>query len=77
MGSLRPFCSVANVNNEVEKTFIAAKGLNEEEILRFAQDDNDKQFLSLLIKEFDQGEDEPGSLSLGNHYWLERESESV
>ncbi len=54
-GIFKTICSVGNVTlSTVERSFIGKLGLNEEEILRQAQNDTDKSFLNLLIKEFDR-----------------------
>ncbi|MFD2568944.1 methylmalonyl-CoA mutase family protein [Pseudotenacibaculum haliotis] len=54
-GIFKTICSVANVtSSEVETSFLDKNGINDEEILRQAQNDTDQQFLSLLIKEFDR-----------------------
>ncbi|MFV0571091.1 MAG: methylmalonyl-CoA mutase family protein [Xanthomarina gelatinilytica] len=47
--------SVSNViGNEAKQSFFDKNGLNSDEILRYAQDDSDKDFLNLLLKEFDR-----------------------
>ncbi|MAD96917.1 MAG: methylmalonyl-CoA mutase [Flavobacteriaceae bacterium] len=54
-GIFKTICSVANVpSSEVEMSLLSKNGLLEEEILTQAQNDNDKEFLTLLIKEFDR-----------------------
>ncbi len=54
-GIYKTIISVANVtSNEVERSFIGKLGLNEDEILQQAQNDTDKSFINLLIKEFDR-----------------------
>ncbi len=54
-GIFKTICSVANVtSSQVETSFLDKNGINDEEILRQAQNDTDQQFLSLLIKEFDR-----------------------
>ena len=54
-GIYKTICSVANVTSSaVEMSHLNKSGLNEEEILRQAQNDTDKSFLNLLIKEFDR-----------------------
>jgi methylmalonyl-CoA mutase len=54
-GIYKTICSVGNVTlSAVERSFIGKLGLNEEEILRQAQNDTDISFLELLIKEFDR-----------------------
>jgi methylmalonyl-CoA mutase len=54
-GIFKTICSVANVmSSAVETSFLDKNGLNDEEILKQVQDDNDKEFLNLLIKEFDR-----------------------
>ncbi|MEZ4787014.1 MAG: methylmalonyl-CoA mutase family protein [Flavobacterium haoranii] len=53
-GIFKTICSVANVTSSgVEKSLLEKTGLNQEEILRVAQNDN-KEFLNLLFKEFDR-----------------------
>ncbi|TGV03042.1 methylmalonyl-CoA mutase family protein [Flavivirga rizhaonensis] len=54
-GIYKTICSVANVTlSAVERSLIGKLGLNHEEILRQAQNDSDKSFLDLLVKEFDR-----------------------
>ena len=53
-GIFKTICSVAVISNVSEKSHLSKQGLNEEEILRQAQNDNNKSFLELLIKEFDR-----------------------
>ena len=53
-GIYKTICSVTNVTNTNERSFVGKSGLNQEEILRFALNDNDKNFLELLLKEFDR-----------------------
>ena len=64
-GIYKTICSVANVTSSaVEMSLIGKLGLNEDEILRQAQNDNDKSFLNLLFKEFDRVK-----LALDNYNW--------
>ena len=64
-GIFKTICSVANVTlSAVERSFIGKLGLNQEEILRQAQNDNDKAFLNLLLKEFDRAK-----LNLDPYNW--------
>ncbi|WP_303315861.1 methylmalonyl-CoA mutase family protein [Flavivirga abyssicola] len=54
-GIYKTICSVTNVTlGAVERSLIGKLGLNHEEILRQAQNDSDKLFLGLLVKEFDR-----------------------
>lgn len=54
-GIFKTICSVANVmSSKVETSLFGKNGLNDEEILKLVQDDNDREFLTLLIKEFDR-----------------------
>ncbi|WP_104736202.1 methylmalonyl-CoA mutase family protein [Hanstruepera ponticola] len=54
-GIYKTINSVANVTSSaVETSFLSKVGLNEDEILNQVQDDNSKDFLRLLIKEFDR-----------------------
>ncbi|MBF8148318.1 methylmalonyl-CoA mutase family protein [Winogradskyella sp. F6397] len=54
-GIYKTICSVGNVTmSTVEKSFIGKLGLNEEEILSQVEDESSKDFLGLLIKEFDR-----------------------
>ena len=53
-GIFKTICSVAVISIVSEKSYLSKQGLNEEEILRQAQNDNNKSFLELLIKEFDR-----------------------
>ncbi|AUP80999.1 methylmalonyl-CoA mutase family protein [Flavivirga eckloniae] len=55
-GIYKTICSVANVTSgtSTERSLIKKSGLDQEEVLRFAQNDNDKNFLELLLKEFDR-----------------------
>ncbi len=53
-GIFKTICSVANVTSSgVEKSLLEKTGLNQEEILKQVQNDN-KEFLNLLFKEFDR-----------------------
>ncbi|MBE9489134.1 MAG: methylmalonyl-CoA mutase family protein [Bacteroidetes bacterium] len=52
-GIYKTICSVAVISNESEKSHLSKSGLNEDEILRIAQNDN-KDFVKLLIDEFDR-----------------------
>jgi len=64
-GIYKTICSVANVTSSaVEMSLFGKLGLNEDEILRQAQNDIDKSFLNLLIKEFDRVK-----LALDNYNW--------
>ncbi|GAA3599395.1 methylmalonyl-CoA mutase family protein [Flavivirga amylovorans] len=54
-GIYKTICSVTNVkSNTIERSFLEKLGLNHEEILRQAQNDSNKSFLDLLVKEFDR-----------------------
>ncbi|WP_250432840.1 methylmalonyl-CoA mutase family protein [Hanstruepera flava] len=54
-GIYKTICSVANVaSSAVEKSIIIKSGLNQDEILNQVQNDSDKDFLKLLLKEFDR-----------------------
>ena len=54
-GIFKTIESVLNVTSSaVEISFLGKLGLNEQEILRVAQNDTDKDFLKLLIGEFDR-----------------------
>ncbi|MDO5977612.1 methylmalonyl-CoA mutase family protein [Flavivirga spongiicola] len=62
-GIYKTICSVMNVTSStstalnidsIERSFIGKLGLNQEEILRVAQNNNDRSFLELLLKEFDR-----------------------
>ncbi|WP_262732584.1 methylmalonyl-CoA mutase family protein [Gaetbulibacter sp. NE] len=54
-GIYKTICSVANVTSSaVEKSFIIKSGLHQDEILNQVQNDSDKDFLNLLLKEFDR-----------------------
>jgi len=64
-GIYKTICSVANVTSSaVEMSFLSKQGLNAEEILNQVQDDNSKEFLELLIKEFDRMK-----MNLDPHNW--------
>ncbi|SEC84861.1 methylmalonyl-CoA mutase [Tenacibaculum sp. MAR_2009_124] len=52
-GIYQTIFSVGNIN-QTNTSYIDKSGINEEEILAYAKNDDDKQFLSLLIKEFDR-----------------------
>jgi methylmalonyl-CoA mutase len=54
-GIFKTICSVLNISSvTIEQSFIAKQGLNQEEIIQQAQNDNDKEFVKLLIAEFDR-----------------------
>ncbi len=68
-GIYQTICSVANVNsnvilNDSEESFLTKNGLNEDEILRSTQNDNE-EFLKLLFKEFASVK-----MDLNAHNWL-------
>ncbi len=52
-GIYQTILSVADINKS-EVSYLDKSGINEEEILAYAKNEDDKQFLSLLIKEFDR-----------------------
>jgi methylmalonyl-CoA mutase len=52
-GIYKTICSVAVISNEAEKSHLRKFGINQEEILRQAQNDKE-DFLKLLIAEFDR-----------------------
>ncbi|MBV7268453.1 methylmalonyl-CoA mutase family protein [Winogradskyella luteola] len=52
-GVYKTICSVAVISNESEKSNLTKNGIDQEEILRSAQNDNE-DFLKLLIAEFDR-----------------------
>ncbi|MFT4801404.1 MAG: methylmalonyl-CoA mutase [Flavobacteriaceae bacterium] len=53
-GIYKTICSVAAISKESERSHLNKFGLDHEEILSLAQNDNDKSFLELLLKEFDR-----------------------
>ncbi|MEY8848470.1 methylmalonyl-CoA mutase family protein [Psychroserpens sp. XS_ASV72] len=54
-GIFKTICSVANVNTtETELSLLDKNGLDAESILEQVKDDNSKDFLQLLLKEFDR-----------------------
>tara|TARA_R110000787_G_scaffold81036_2_gene175875 strand:+ start:32606 stop:36055 length:3450 start_codon:yes stop_codon:yes gene_type:complete len=53
-GIYKTICSVATISKESERSHLNKFGLNNEEVLNLAQNDNDKSFLELLLKEFDR-----------------------
>ncbi|TBV26193.1 methylmalonyl-CoA mutase [Meridianimaribacter sp. CL38] len=53
-GIYKTIGSVAGISNEKEYAFLDNKGINQDEILELVKSDNDKEFLDLLIKEFDR-----------------------
>ncbi|WP_299521377.1 methylmalonyl-CoA mutase family protein [Winogradskyella sp.] len=54
-GIFKTICSVADVTlSAVERSFLGKQGINQDEILQQAQNENDKDFLELLINEFDR-----------------------
>jgi len=54
-GIYKTIGSVVNVSsNEIETSFIGKLGLNEDEILKQVQNDENKDLVNLLIKEFDR-----------------------
>jgi methylmalonyl-CoA mutase len=54
-GIFKTICSVGVISNDGEKSLVIKSGINHDEILRYAQNDNDKKvFLELLLKEFDK-----------------------
>jgi len=64
-GVFKTICSVINVGSSaVENSLLAQNGLNEEKILHFVQNDNDKTLVSLLFKEFSRIK-----MDLNPHNW--------
>ncbi|MDN3666755.1 methylmalonyl-CoA mutase family protein [Algibacter miyuki] len=53
-GIYKTICSVADISNESEKTYLSKFGLEEEGILELVKNDTDKEFLNLLVKEFNR-----------------------
>jgi methylmalonyl-CoA mutase len=53
-GIYKTICSVAAISKESERSHLNKFGLDHDEILRLVQNDNDKSFLELLLKEFDR-----------------------
>jgi methylmalonyl-CoA mutase len=53
-GIYKTICAVAIISIEKERSYLNKFGLNHEEILSLVQNDNDKIFLELLLKEFDR-----------------------
>ncbi|SFZ92233.1 methylmalonyl-CoA mutase [Flaviramulus basaltis] len=53
-GIYKTICSVAVISNESEKSHLSKFGLDEEAIFRQAKNDTDKEFLNLLIQEFNR-----------------------
>jgi len=53
-GIFKTICSVAVISSEAEKSLIQKHGLSTDEILNQVQDDSSKDFLGLVIKEFDR-----------------------
>lgn len=54
-GIFKTICSVANIMTiKAETALLGKNGLLDEEITKLVQNDNDREFLSLLIKEFDR-----------------------
>ncbi len=70
-GIYQTILSVSNVipterGTSDEESFLTENGLNEDEILRFAKNDNNREFLSLLFKEFARVK-----MDLNPHNWLQ------
>jgi len=64
-GIFKTICTVARVTSSaVEKSFIQKLGLDADEILRSTQNDNDKELIQLLLKEFDRLK-----MDLDPHHW--------
>lgn len=54
-GIFKTICSVANIMTiKAETALLGKNGLLDEEITKLVRNDNDREFLSLLIKEFDR-----------------------
>ena len=53
-GIYKTICAVALISKEKERSYLNKFGLNHEEILSLVQNDKDKIFLELLLKEFDR-----------------------
>ncbi|MEZ4816900.1 MAG: methylmalonyl-CoA mutase family protein [Flavobacteriaceae bacterium] len=64
-GIFKTICTVARVpSSAVEKSFIQKVGLDADEILRSTKNDNDKELVTLLLKEFDRVK-----MDLDPHHW--------
>ena len=64
-GIFQTILSITNVTStEMEKSHFTKNGLNDEEIFRQAQNDNDRKFLTLLIAQFDNVK-----MNLDPHNW--------
>ncbi len=53
-GIYKTICSVAVISNDNEKSHLSKFGLEEEKIILQAKNETDKEFLNLLIKEFNR-----------------------
>ncbi len=53
-GIYKTICSVADILNDSEKTYLSKFGLNQEDIISTVKNNDDKTFLDLLFKEFDR-----------------------
>ncbi|GAA4957105.1 methylmalonyl-CoA mutase family protein [Algibacter aquimarinus] len=64
-GIFKTIISVSNVtSSKIEKSFVGKLGLNEDEVLNQINDESSKEFLGLLLKEFDRVK-----LNLDPHNW--------
>jgi methylmalonyl-CoA mutase len=65
-GIFKTICSVCNFKSKMlENSFIGTNGLNENEILNQANNDSEKDFLTLLLKEFTRVK-----MDLNPHNWI-------
>jgi isobutyryl-CoA mutase len=65
-GIFKTICSVCNFKSKkLENSFIGTNGLNENEILNQANNDSEKDFLTLLLKEFTRIK-----MDLNPHNWV-------
>jgi isobutyryl-CoA mutase len=65
-GIFKTICSVCNCKSKkLENSFIGTNGLNENEILNQANNDSEKDFLTLLLKEFTRIK-----MDLNPHNWV-------
>ncbi|UMB60422.1 methylmalonyl-CoA mutase family protein [Lutibacter sp. A80] len=63
-GIYKTICSVGNINNKPTQTLLTEIGLNEDEILKQVKNNDSKQLISLLFKEFSKVK-----MDLNPHNW--------
>ncbi|MDC9721998.1 MAG: methylmalonyl-CoA mutase family protein [Urechidicola sp.] len=63
-GIFKTMCAVLDIDYKLETSLLTKTGINDDEIIKLAKDENNKVFIELLIKEFDRIK-----MDLNPHNW--------